>query len=231
MTKRIDRTGQRYGRLVATRMDPTSKPGRLRWICQCDCGSEKPILADSLSGGRTNSCGCIVKEVFGERYRIDHTGKRFGSLEVIRYAGRLYGVVAWECRCDCGAIVRKTAGDLVGGKVKSCSTGCRLTVKRTPIHEKRARWVLEVNRRRARKKSVGGTFTQDEIDRLHRLQRGRCAWCGTRLGDKFHRDHKLALSHGGSNDISNIELLCAPCNLRKGTKHPEKWAQENGRLL
>jgi 5-methylcytosine-specific restriction endonuclease McrA len=39
------------------------------------------------------------------------------------------------------------------------------------------------------------------------------------------------LSRGGSNDISNIELLCERCNLRKHAKDPIDWAQENGLLV
>jgi 5-methylcytosine-specific restriction endonuclease McrA len=47
----------------------------------------------------------------------------------------------------------------------------------------------------------------------------------------FHVDHKIALANGGTNDRSNIELLCPPCNLRKHAKDPIVWARENGRLL
>lgn len=55
--------------------------------------------------------------------------------------------------------------------------------------------------------------------------------CGCALGDDFHRDHRVALANGGDNDITNIELLCGPCNQRKHAKDPVRWAQENGRLL
>jgi len=30
-------------------------------------------------------------------------------------------------------------------------------------------------------------------------------------------DHIVPLENGGLNDISNLQLLCADCNLRKGT--------------
>lgn len=41
----------------------------------------------------------------------------------------------------------------------------------------------------------------------------------------------MPLARGGGNGIGNIQLLCPPCNLRKGSKDPIKWAQKNGRLL
>lgn len=62
------------------------------------------------------------------------------------------------------------------------------------------------------------------------LWRVRCD-CGASLKDGFHRDHRVPLVAGGSNDITNIDLLCGPCNLRKGAKDPLVWAAENGRLL
>lgn len=38
-----------------------------------------------------------------------------------------------------------------------------------------------------------------------------------------HIDHVMPLRLGGSNYIENIQLLCRPCNLSKGSKHPAVW--------
>jgi hypothetical protein len=56
---------------------------------------------------------------------IDRTGQKFGRLTVLREAGR-NGLkkVVWSCACECGAIVTRTAGDLVTGNSVSC--GCYL---------------------------------------------------------------------------------------------------------
>jgi hypothetical protein len=50
--------------------------------------------------------------------------------------------------------------------------------------------------------------------------RGQCAQCGTslhlELAEDEHIDHIVPLAVGGTNDLSNLQLLCAPCNLSKG---------------
>lgn len=50
--------------------------------------------------------------------------------------------------------------------------------------------------------------------------RGQCAQCGTNLNleliEEEHIDHIIPLAVGGTNDLSNLQLLCAPCNLAKG---------------
>lgn len=66
---------------------------------------------------------------------------------------------------------------------------------------------------------------------LHERQRGRCAICTARLGAKTHIDHILPKILGGSNDRSNLQLTCAPCNWSKGPRHPIVHAQSLGRLL
>lgn len=87
------------------------------------------------------------------------------------------------------------------------------------------------HKRRARKRGAGGSFTAAQVREVYRKQRGLCASCGASLKDGFHRDHRVPLVAGGSNDITNIDLLCGPCNLRKGSKDPLECATENGRLL
>ncbi len=53
---------------------------------------------------------------------IDLTGQTFGRLTVLALDGRLYGFAAWQCRCDCGAVIRAASNNLKRGNTKSC--GC-----------------------------------------------------------------------------------------------------------
>lgn len=50
---------------------------------------------------------------------------------------------------------------------------------------------------------------------------GRCAKCGS--GQDLTRDHIIPLVKGGTNDPSNIRIVCRSCNSRKGAK-----VQQNG---
>lgn len=45
----------------------------------------------------------------------------------------------------------------------------------------------------------------------------RCQMCATGDGS-MHVDHIFPWSRGGSNDLANLQLLCAPCNLAKAAR-------------
>jgi 5-methylcytosine-specific restriction endonuclease McrA len=85
--------------------------------------------------------------------------------------------------------------------------------------------------RRARFRGSEGFHTATEITGLLQKQKCKCANCKVSLKAGYHADHIMPLARGGSNWISNIQLLCPACNMRKSAKDPMRWAQENGRLL
>lgn len=44
-----------------------------------------------------------------------------------------------------------------------------------------------------------------------------CQFCGAHgEGVVLHPDHRVPLFEGGSNNLDNLQTLCARCNLRKG---------------
>jgi len=45
---------------------------------------------------------------------------------------------------------------------------------------------------------------------------GACAQCGSK--ENIHFDHIIPVAKGGGNGVENIQVLCAPCNLRKSDK-------------
>lgn len=58
--------GVKFGRLLVTgNAEPWVRPSgkkRAMWLCKCDCGTETPVLAESLKKGATRSCGCLQRE-------------------------------------------------------------------------------------------------------------------------------------------------------------------------
>lgn len=59
----INLLGRKFGRLTVISRASNNKHGKARWLCQCECGKRKAILANSLLSGKTKSCGCYRKEV------------------------------------------------------------------------------------------------------------------------------------------------------------------------
>lgn len=116
----IDLTGKRFGKLIVVKKDINSRPKKIRWICQCDCGSkEKSISVSNLKSGQTKSCGCIRKGMNTK----EMTGKRINKLIVIRKHGyNKSGQATWLCKCDCGSTSIVDGNRLRTGRVKSC--GC-----------------------------------------------------------------------------------------------------------
>lgn len=65
MTKPIDLTGQRFGRLLVLQMSPERRGKRkdVAWICRCDCGKITCVVTGALRHGHSKSCGCLNLEI------------------------------------------------------------------------------------------------------------------------------------------------------------------------
>lgn len=57
-----------------------------------------------------------------------------------------------------------------------------------------------------------------------------CVYCGCEEGP-FHIDHITPVSRGGSCDVSNLALACAPCNISKRDRTPEEWGGKKDRAF
>lgn len=128
------------------------------------------------------------------------------------------------------------------GACVECSYAASLAFHRSDVGiEYSRKWraenpdkVGEYNRNtKARRKLAEGSHTAAEIDDLLRRQKYKCAECGVSVRKKGQRhvDHVMPLALGGSNWISNLQILCPTCNMSKGAKHPLDWAKAKGRLV
>lgn len=72
-------------------------------------------------------------------------------------------------------------------------------------------WIKRLNR-----------WPQWAVDAVVSRDRGLCARCGVSITGELraprHIDHIVALANGGTNDLSNLQLLCDSCNLSKSTR-------------
>lgn len=86
-------------------------------------------------------------------------------------------------------------------------------------------------RRRAARKNAGGSHTAEDLARIRLSQRGRCAICKAKLSGFGSVDHITALSRGGSDNPSNLQIVCRSCNSQKHAKDPIEFMQSRGFLL
>lgn len=85
--------------------------------------------------------------------------------------------------------------------------------------------VVRSIRRRARKRDAGGDWTRNDITKMKKDQKNKCWWCGVELTKGYHVDHRIPLSKGGSNAISNLVVSCPTCNFHKAAKMPWEFME------
>lgn len=113
--KAKDLSGKVFDRLTVLYRVRGRESKKAYWKCQCECGNTIVVRGDSLSSGRTKSCGCLSK--------LDLTGQRFGKLVALEPTDqRVNQCVVWKCKCDCGNITYVSSGNLTAEHTRSC--GC-----------------------------------------------------------------------------------------------------------
>ena len=61
--RKANLTGIKFNMLTVLREDTAKrrKNTKPRWICRCDCGTEKSIQSNNLLNGNIASCGCLIR--------------------------------------------------------------------------------------------------------------------------------------------------------------------------
>ena len=56
--KRINLTGQKFGKLTVLKDVGRDKGGHITWLCSCECSNTSIVRIGDLKSGKTKSCGC-----------------------------------------------------------------------------------------------------------------------------------------------------------------------------
>ena len=103
--------------------------GERKWLCRCDCGTERYVLERSLRYGGSHSCGCEREPLRLAAISYNLEGMTIGDLTVLRRAQDVptdaSRGIKWVCRCSCGKECEVFASALVNGEKTHC--GCKLT--------------------------------------------------------------------------------------------------------
>jgi len=123
--KKLDLIGQKFGRLTVIKF--AGKRNGLRYfLCECECGTQKEILASCLPSGNSKSCGCYQRDRSAAK-GIDLTNKRFGRLVVLSLCDyKKHGKRVYRCKCDCDNIVEIVGNNLTSKTRGTKSCGCYL---------------------------------------------------------------------------------------------------------
>ncbi len=194
MSEKLNLVGKLFGRLTVLHPGEKTKLGRTTWLCLCDCGNKTCVDTNSLSRGRTHSCGCLRKEV--HRKPQDFVGKRFGKIVVLSGAEKPDHVKGsdafWLCQCDCGNQKTIRGRNLKRGDTLSC--GC-LRFERTAKY---------LHQRTPKKRS----------EALSKRTEKKCPQCKeTKPTDKFPKN-------SCTND--GLGCYCKPCHNRQGRENRKK---------
>jgi len=221
MGKLIDETGNRYGKWTVLKRVENSRNHQARWLCKCDCGTERAITGGLLRSRRSQSCGCAgraTEEIIGQKY---------GRLTIIERAGSdSLGSATWLCECSCGNRIVVRGASLRSGHTKSC--GC-LYVSSLPEGEASFNHILAGMRCSARRRGYKWQLAKEQ---LRALTKQPCYYCGAEPNQgSSHSSPNGGYLYNGidriHNDldytIDNVVPSCGVCNKAKNVMTIEQF--------
>lgn len=187
----------------------------------------------------------IIKNISHRRAHNfdDKTGRRFGkltALNVYGYQNQPNGkkIVLWECKCDCGKTIVKTAALLSAGQILSC--GCAKTERSLFFKEKpkfavsnsktETKYLLSGLSQTYRSYIAGAKRRKIKfnltIDEFLKLSQGNCYYCGQEPSTFFrcrYKGSEYGFYYNGVDRkdskvgyiADNCISCCANCNYAK----------------
>ncbi len=177
---------------------------------------------------RNPGCADYVPGLRGPRRRPDAVARRKAGVKARRYeqtirnhrarwlflANQVPGCLEPRKCKDCKRYMHPDRIRLSDRRCCECSRAKRARDRERMLREEPERYralkKVAKHRRRAAERGAGGAFTADAWRRVLERFRNECAHCGTSA--ELTVDHVIPLSRGGSNDWTNLQPLCHPCN-------------------
>lgn len=193
--------------------------------CCSKCGEEKPLTSEffkpgiQFKHGHTTECKKCLHARSRDWSRTD-AGKALRARLAPRYKERV-------------AQYAKAYQKANRERINSYLHSLRLR----NIEQRRAvdaAWARNNKDKRAayrHARRAAGKFDYSVVHDLKRLQSGKCAVCRGLLTRFVEVDHIFPIALGGTNERTNLQLLCRPCHRSKGAKHPVDFMQSRGLLL
>ncbi len=198
------------------------------------CGEIKPLdafhKAKSKRAGRHNQCKTCRAEYsasnaqlirkYEHEYRVSHVEQerersrayRVSHIEQERKRVRAYRVSHVDSIREYQHAYRKANSDVIQEQNRA--------YRKANPDKLSAKW----QRRRARIKGNGGTFSAEELAAMRIEQAGVCAYCQRQYDpDALTVDHVIPIDQGGRHERENIVLACGICNSSKSNRTPEQW--------
>lgn len=229
MSRRLDLTGKKFGRLTGVSYAYTDN-GLRYWLFECDCGNKIISTGRSVKNGQAKSCGCSRYGKTGAE-RENFTNKNFNMLTGIKYSHTDYhGRAHWLFKCDCGNKKVIDASSVKFGGTKSCGCiSCGPEASKRHKKDGSADRLLYKNyMRKARKRGLVFDLTRNQFKIL---TESRCYYCGCepcQVKDSNSKWAKPELYNGvdrADNSkgylIDNCVPCCGPCNMAKYNQSQE----------
>lgn len=99
--------------------------GERKYLCRCDCGTERYVLERSLRYVGSKSCSCLKITYAIEKKEHKLSDMVFGDLRVMQKAEKKHrnGGTWWICQCSCGNMIEVPGTLLVTKRKTHC--GCK----------------------------------------------------------------------------------------------------------
>ena len=187
MGKLIDLTGQRIGRWVVLGEATDKIDHRETWLCSCDCGTVRNVLAKSLKSGRSKSCGCIAKEKATHRMTQKHLSEGADG----RAKTRLYSIwIDMKRRCYDSRVLNY---EKYGGR------GITICKEWNESFDVFRAWALS--------HGYASGLSIDRIDNNTGYSPENCRWTTAKVQNNNRRNNHRIVFNGADHTLSEWEEL------------------------